>query len=387
MDRGIRFSINNICAITTLAIALSGAGFAGCSASRPPPPSQVSRPVPPPLNLCAVTRQAPAQISSMPGYLEYFVTVSGRTGPILDLKQDDFAVYRGQTPLTLKFFQDDKGSVPVSLVLVMDSSGSMKSKTSVSDKTRLEMTRDAIAAAVSKINRCDELALIGFGGMEGSDAAEVWWNGTKTSTAALFSGTSIDPPRLLQPLTTDHALAMRRLDDLSPWGQTPLYNSVHSALMVLRHAHYPDRAVLLVTDGMDNVSTMTKDEVIEEASGQGVPIYAIGLGDPEASGLIPFTTSPKSVDTGALGDLAAGTGGLNFLVSPLAEDAGSQLAGALGSINEVLGHGYTIGVIETPDAAAPQIKIANHPDAVVHVFRIPEKSAPANPPPGPPKPT
>ncbi len=365
-------------------IVLASFPIGGCSSSQPPQAPHVAV-APSPLNLCAVKEQAPREVSSRPGYAEYFVTVSTRLGPVSGLGHGDFTASVANVSLPVEFFRET-ASTPASVAIVIDSSGSMKKKTRLNSQTRLEMTRDAISAALARIDACDELALIDFGGPPASGFGDAYLQTLKAGLVSPFSPTSLADVRLLQPLTTDHALLATKLsNDVYLWGQTPLYNSIHSAMLVLSHAHYPDRAVIVVTDGMDDASSITIDEVVGEALKMGVRIYAIGLGDPDAGGLIgPFLkTSGNGLDTDAVGELAAGSGGVYFLVSPQADDAGAQFDKALATITVNIGRGYVIGVVDA-GGALPEFRVAHRPEAMVHVSRISSSHPPSQAPPHPP---
>ena len=68
-----------------------------------------------------------------------------------------------------------------------------------------------------------------------------------------------------------------RLGSTSPKGRTALFDAIYLAILQLRNAHYKRRAVLIISDGGDNISRYTRGEikaVIEEAD---VLAYAIGI--------------------------------------------------------------------------------------------------------------
>ena len=95
-----------------------------------------------------------------------------------------------------------------------------------------------------------------------------------------FSG----KPFMLQVFTTDHSLVEDRLGLLHAYGSTSLYDAIVTGLVVLQRGRYDKRALLVVTDGMDNTSGHSLDDVVALARRQGVLIYSIGIGDPNAVG-------------------------------------------------------------------------------------------------------
>jgi Mg-chelatase subunit ChlD len=61
-------------------------------------------------------------------------------------------------------------------------------------------------------------------------------------------------PFLLQPFTTNHFLVRSRLALLHADGQTALFDTIMDGLIMVRHGRYDKKALLAVTDGMDNAS-------------------------------------------------------------------------------------------------------------------------------------
>ncbi len=93
------------------------------------------------------------------------------------------------------------------------------------------------------------------------------------------------------------------LGTLVPQGQTALYDALSVALDRLDQATHARKVLVLLSDGGDNVSTATLDQVLAHARQSNVAIYAIGIYDAGAP-----DTNP-----GVLKTLAAATGGERFL--------------------------------------------------------------------------
>jgi hypothetical protein len=64
------------------------------------------------------------------------------------------------------------------------------------------------------------------------------------------------------------------------------------------------RAIVVISDGQDNLSTHTLTEVVAKAKGNGIPLFTIGFGD---------------VDVGVMPPLANETGG-RYFYAPTADD-------------------------------------------------------------------
>ena len=88
-------------------------------------------------------------------------------------------------------------------------------------------------------------------------------------------------------------------------GGTALRDAVHAAATYLdRHASRDRKALLLITDGLDNASVTSAGEVIKQVEATGIAIYAIGL---------PLDDASKARHArGELVDLTEPTGGLSL---------------------------------------------------------------------------
>jgi VWFA-related protein len=315
--------------------------MAGCAASSPSPtvapaPEQISAPS----NLCAPLDTPPKDVASKAGYIQYVVTVTDAAGnPVRDLKQSDFIAYVPGRTLPIEYFNDDSGNAPQSIVVVVDESGSMENKLILPDTATFQKVRQEVGDAAEKMNRCDEVAVIAVGGYPANSSPR----------AALDQEI-----RVIQPLTTDHRLAMTRISEQIPWGQTPLYDGIAQGLQLLEAAHYPNRAMIVITDGLDNTSQSKRDQVVERAKKDMVTIYVIGVGNEKSPpgehevAVGPFILGglgdPDRMDTKAIEALSTQNGGQYFIVSELPKDSGSSYVDALGKVASALGQGYSIGV-------------------------------------------
>jgi VWFA-related protein len=310
--------------------------------TRPPP-----RPKPAPCVAQNTPPSAPpAEVTSKPGYAQVQVSVTDAAGsPVSGLKQSDFDVSSAGANLRIAYF-DAKG--PQSIVIAIDTSGSMQPK--------LETVRREFGKLISDLDACDEVALVAF-------------------ASKLF---------LLQDLTADHRLVRTRLWMLHAYGPTALYDTLDETPKLLSKAKFKHRSVVLVTDGMDNASTTTRDIALADAHQQGVAIYAIGIGDPNASALPTIALGPVAVggqidrvDKPTLDAIASYSGGEDFIVPPMSKDGGTAFAAAVANISAALNGGYEVGVIAPPGSPPPTVAIRGRPDLVVHVRPAAAASAPS----------
>ena len=73
---------------------------------------------------------------------------------------------------------------------------------------------------------------------------------------------------------------MRRLALLHAYGQTALFDVIMQGLQMVQRGRYDKKALLVVTDGMDNTSASTVNDVVSQARRMGVLVYSIGIGNP-----------------------------------------------------------------------------------------------------------
>ncbi len=337
------------------AIALTGCA----TQSQQPPASQPAQAAaPPPLKLCPLPDTPPKELASKPGYVQYAVTVLNGSGrPVSALTQKDFEVTANDQSIPITFFRDDKEAMPASIVIIVDTSGSMAQKLGTTDTSKIAGVRDGIRGAIANLNACDEVAVLIFGKREGT---------VEPGPVSM----SFPPPRdavptakisLIQPFSTDHDSALKQIDSIAPYGQTPLYDSVDEAELLLQMSHYPNRAILLITDGIDNASQKTAGDVLHEVRENGVPLYVVGIGSehgqPGQFAPGPFAIYSPDVnrlDVNALQDLAGASPGRVWIVSAIDKDAGDTLVTALASAAQSVGHAYTIGFV-APAGVSPKI--------------------------------
>jgi len=83
------------------------------------------------------------------------------------------------------------------------------------------------------------------------------------------------------PFEASKEALKRRIQRLTPEGETALFDAVYAAVATLE-AGRPDgkRAVIALTDGIDNCSRRRVEDVIERAKEAGVPLHMLGLGRP-----------------------------------------------------------------------------------------------------------
>jgi VWFA-related protein len=89
-----------------------------------------------------------------------------------------------------------------------------------------------------------------------------------------------------------------QIKKLQPFGETALFDATYTAIATLdAEGHGGKRAVVAMTDGIDNASRRRVDEVIERAKEAKIPLYMLGFG------------REGELDRGVMEKMAGATGG------------------------------------------------------------------------------
>jgi Ca-activated chloride channel family protein len=278
---------------------------------------------------------APHELRSQHGYEQVTVTVTNQHGRYEStLNKDDFKLYIDGVQRPIEFFRRDQ-STPVSVGIIVDTSGSMDVK--------LPQARAAIAQFIGLLNDRDDVFLSAFS----------------------------DRNWLLQPFTNNHRLVVGKLQLLNAYGQTALYDAIMDGLLLVRHGRWDKKALLVVTDGMDNQSQFEMSQIIAQARRQGVLIYSIGIGEPNtlsaARGPLALFVPTDEVDAATLQTLSTETGARTFVVRAVGD--GATLAEDCSTIANELQQQYTVGFV-APDAARGgyrdvRVAVPGHPEDTV----------------------
>jgi VWFA-related protein len=191
-------------------------------------------------------------------------------GFVLDLDKDDIVVEEdGVRQKIVDFYVETR---PVTLAIIMDSSGSMQPV--------LPRVHTAAARFVDSLKTEDKALVIDF-------------------DEKVF---------LLQDLTADRDALRKAVSSTKALGGTALYDALYASYRKLRGIE-GRKAVILLTDGEDTASKFSFKRIQDEAKVNDIIIYPIGLG-----------TSVLDVDLrGVLKTLAHETGGRPFFPSNVEE--------------------------------------------------------------------
>ena len=181
-----------------------------------------------------------------------YATVADERGRLIpDLERDDFEIYDNGKLQTITQFASD--IQPITLVMMLDRSGSMK--------TQFRIVEEAAAEFVTRLLPADKVRI-------GSFAARI----------------QIDP----QDFTSDKREMLQILStELQPDGPTPLWNAIGVSITALRRQE-GRRVTLVFTDGVDAPMNFSSNNVslkdaMKRAQEDDVMVYAIGL-----EGRVPY---------------------------------------------------------------------------------------------------
>jgi Ca-activated chloride channel homolog len=178
-------------------------------------------------------------------YVVLHTTVADKSGKLVtDLQQKAFKVYENNVEQQLKVFRRE--DVPVSLGLVIDNSGSMK--------LRRQKVEAAVLQLVKASNPQDQTFIVNFNDEAYLDCAFT------NSVAKLEEG-------------------IARIDSR---GGTAVRDAIGMSIDYMKdHAKLDKKIVFVVSDGDDNMSSTTLEQLVRKAQESEVLIYAIGLLDEE----------------------------------------------------------------------------------------------------------
>lgn len=235
------------------------------------------------------TGQNPAPPASLPTDAPYTInvevrevllhaTVKNRKGtPVAGLQRENFQVFEDRVLQQIRHFSQK--DIPVTVGLVIDNSGSMRTR-------KAEVIAASLAFADSS-NPLDQMFLVNF---------------NENVTFGL-------PPTL--PFTDQRDQLRSALATVKANGKTALYDAVVVALGHLQHGTFDKKVLIVVSDGADNASGHTRDQMLALAKRSEAIVYGVGIYEPDD----PDNRQPRE----ALQALAEATGGEAFFPETLRE--------------------------------------------------------------------
>jgi len=228
-----------------------------------------------------------------------------RDRPVTSLSQDQFQVLDNGSEQPIRFFAHE--DAPISLAVILDTSGSMLSKWS--------RARTMLGGLCENLVRGDELFLIGVE----------------------------NRPKLLADYTSDCDEMQHGLLFTQPHGTTALLDAIPLAVEHLRRAHQARHAILIISDGGENSSRTHLATIRNLAREANAQMYSATLGLEPKFAQTPWPGETQGPEL--LQEIAEFTGGRAFAI-----DDRARIADAAASLAREIHDQYVIG-FQPPGAA------------------------------------
>lgn len=215
--------------------------------------------------------------------VELDVTVVDQNNtPFMNLKKEDFSVYEDKVKQTINNVSREE--VPVSFGLVIDTSGSMRSK--------LQTVSDAAVSLIKQMRLDDEAFVASF-------KAE---------------------PELIQDFTADRRELEDAISELYTSGGTALLDAI---IATADYAHEKGKrrrkALVVVSDGVEKNSSVKEKDVMEALKEDEVQVYLVGFIDEEMEEKSLFGKSPAKKAKDLLSRIADDSGGRAYFPKDISE--------------------------------------------------------------------
>lgn len=216
---------------------------------------------------------------------------------VTGLDKNNFEVFDEKVPQEIASFSTE--DAPISAGMIFDSSGSMSDK--------IEKSKEAALQFFKTSNPEDEFMLIQFN----------------------------ERPDLISSFTSKFEKLQDRLLFVKSGGRTALLDAIYLGLNEMKKGRSSRKALLVISDGGDNHSRYTENEIKRAVRESDTQIYAVAVLEPLAS---RNRTPEEAAGPSLLSDLATVSGGRMFSV----EDP-SELPDIAEKISIELRNEYVIG--------------------------------------------
>ena len=206
---------------------------------------------------------------------------------VMGLEKGSFVLLENGQPQLIRSLSTE--DAPISLGVIFDVSGSMVDK--------IDQARQAVVEFFRTANPEDEFFLVTFS----------------------------DQPQVLVNFTSSVDDIQNRLPSAVPQGATSLLDAIYLAVSRMRQAHNDRKALLIISDGGDNHSRYTEDEIADMVREADVQIFAMGIVERGAK------TPEELHGPELLGEITGATGGQTFFIhsprelAPVATQIGLEL--------------------------------------------------------------
>ena len=207
------------------------------------------------------------------------------------LRKDQFKVFEDGVEQRIEYFSAEE--TPFAAVILLDTSGSMEERVSM-----------ARAAAIRFLD-----------GLRESDSAAIYRFDSKIA--------------LVQPFSNSRDIAESAFD-LKADGMTRMNDAIYQAAVELSRRAEKRRAIIVLSDGQDTMSSRSADKALKSAMSADIAIYTIDMS--------PTGDVKRVQNQAVLKNLAEKSGGM-FISTP----GGAAMREAFEKIVKELGVQYTLG--------------------------------------------
>ncbi len=206
---------------------------------------------------------------------------------VAGLDKDSFVLQENGQPQQIRSFSTE--DAPISLGVIFDVSGSMVDK--------IDQARQAVVEFFRSANPEDDFFLVTFS----------------------------DQPQVLVNFTSSVDDIQKGLPYAVPHGATSLLDAIYLGIDRMREARNDRKALLIISDGGDNHSRYTEDEIVDVVREADVQIFAMGIFERGAK------TPEELHGPELLGAISGATGGQTFFIhsprelAPVATQIGFEL--------------------------------------------------------------
>jgi|SRR5579862_2229296 len=215
--------------------------------------------------------------------------------PVTALQKQDFSLFEEEKPQEIRYFFEDEQ--PLSIAVLLDVSKSMIDK--------IDVERAALENFFNNANSQDEYFAITFS----------------------------DRPRLIASATSNLEDIQRHLTLAEPGGPTAMLDAIYMAEDQLRTAKFKRRAIVIFSDGGDNVSHHSYKEIKGLVRERDVEVYAIGLFQ-----TAPFGTIEEKLGKMWLSQITDCTGGRTVAIQNR-----MKVSEAAGAVSREIRSQYVLG--------------------------------------------
>lgn len=237
-------------------------------------------------------------------------TVQDKNGHFVGgLKKESFKAFEDGIAQTITSFSQE--DVPISMGIIIDTSGSMRSK--------IDMVNKSALAFIRASNPEDQVFLVGFN----------------------------DQVELLEDYTNDIDTITDALENTIVTGGTALYDAIFLGVQKAQNGIKPKKAIVVITDGEDRDSYYKLDELVAKVQESDVQIYCVGLLNqtPDKGLFGHWSKSVPEKAHDALLRISEETGGKAYFPQKVAE-----VNGIVAEIARELRNQYSVGYVSSNSA-------------------------------------